>query len=153
MKKAILISLGICFITGGAFLMIYAYAGSSVGTGSARHLLSVDPIKPETLSKFRHTKWLKPSKRIRPFNTRYQSLENCKILKYRRYSRPRLLFWLIYYEAQYIKPDGNIVTGPAFGPLPFVAPNLFLIIPLILAGIIMFITGIVLKTGKITEST
>jgi hypothetical protein len=43
-------------------------------------------------------------------------------------------------------------TGPAFGPLPYIAPNLFLIIPLIVAGIVMLIIGIVLRKSKLIQT-
>ena len=142
--KIILISLGVCFILGGFGLLLLSYPASAVGTGSFTFLLAVDQIGPEELSQFRYTQWRKPSKGIRPFIFSPKSFEDCKILRYRRGSRPYWYVWVTYYEAEYMMPDGSKVIGPAFGPLPYVAPNLFLIIPLILAGIVMFVIGIVL---------
>ena len=123
--KIILITLGTCLIIGGFGLLLLSYPASAVGTSSFTFLLAVDEIDPEELSQFRYTQWRKPSKGIRPFIFSPKSFEDCKILRYCRGSRPHWYVWVTYYEAEYMMPDGIKVIGQAFGPLPYVAPNLF----------------------------
>ncbi|MBL7185628.1 MAG: hypothetical protein ISS70_04830 [Phycisphaerae bacterium] len=149
--KIILITLGILFIPIGIGLFALSLLPSAMYSGLMELRLSYDDVSAEKLAKFRYTSWREPSQNIRPFVQGPKSFEGCKILRYRRGTRLRWLGWLTYYEAEYLMPDGSLVIGPAFGPRPYAAPNIFVLGPLIVAGLIMFVAGIALISDKLAE--
>ena len=140
--KIILILLSSLLIIFGIWHLIFSYIVGKVDTGSVTFLLSEDRMEPETLSNFNYTVWLAPSDKIHPFAYGNKSFKDCKILRYRRGSWPHWFIWRTYYEAEYLLPDGSKVIGPAFGPLPYSAPNLLVSVPVLSAGIILMIIGI-----------
>lgn len=120
-----------------------------IDTNSVTVLLSQNRMDQEMLSEFDYTPWQEPTTEIRPFHFWDKSFADCKIIRYRRGSSPYLLMWRTYYEAEYQRPDGTIVNGPAFGPLPYTAPNLHIFASVILTGVVILAVGIVLlKTSK-----
>lgn len=150
--KTILITVGVLLVIAGVGLLGLIYKISKVDTYSVTVVLSEDRMSQEALSKLQYTSWLEPSRSIRPFVHGPKSFEGCRILRYRRGSRPNELFEYTYYEAQYLMPDGSMVIGPAFGPRPYTAPNLFLLGSLIVAGVIPLVVGIALRSGKAMET-
>jgi hypothetical protein len=144
--KGILITVGVIFIIAGVGLLGLVYRISEVDTHSVTVVLSEDRMGQEALAKFRFTSWQEPSGNIRPFVHGPKSFEGCRILWYRRGSRTNELFEYTHYEAQYRMPDGSQVIGPAFGPRPYTAPNLFLLGSLIVAGVIPLVVGIALRS-------
>jgi len=79
---------------------------------------------------------------IRPFLSERRSFENCRILRYRRGTWPHWLVRRTYYEAEYQRSDGTRVVGPVVGPRPYVAPNFLTHVPLITAGVVLFVAGV-----------
>lgn len=142
MKQTQLIVISCLVILFGIGHLVLSSIGGMVDTGSVKLLLSEDRIGPEMLSNFAYTSWHAPSEKIRPFAYRNKSFEDCEIVRYRRGFWPHWMMWRTYYEAEYLLPDGNKVIGPAFGPLPYSAPNLLVSIPTILVGVIILIIGI-----------
>jgi len=140
--KIILIPISVLTILFGIGHLLFSSIVGVIDTISVTTLLSEDRIGPETLSNFKYTSWCTPSARIRPFAYGNKSFEGCEIVRYRRGFWPRWFIWRTYYEAEYLLPGGSKVIGPAFGPLPYSAPNLLVSIPAIVAGIIMLIIGI-----------
>jgi hypothetical protein len=146
MMKIILIPLSSLPIIFGIWHLIFSYIVGKVDTGSVTIVLSGDGIEPEILLNFKYTPWRAPTNEIHPFVYGNKSFNDCKILRYRRGFWPHWLIWRTYYEAEYLLPDGSKVIGPAFGPLPYSAPNLLVSIPIISAGIIMLIIGIRMRS-------
>jgi hypothetical protein len=141
-----LILISVLVILFGLWQLVFSTIAGMVDTGSVTILLSGDGIDQEILSNFKYTSWRAPSRYIRPFVFRNKSFEGCEIVRYRRGFWPHWLVWRTYYEAEYLLPDGSKVIGPAFGPIPYSAPNLLVSIPTILVGIILLITGIKKKS-------
>jgi hypothetical protein len=156
MMKIILILISAFAIIFGIWHLIFSCIVGRVDTRSVTFLLSEDRIDTETLSNFKYTPWHAPSARIRPFAYGNKSLEGFKIVRYRRGFWPNWFIWRTYYEAEYLLPDGSKVIGPAFGPLPYSAPNLLVSIPVITAGIFILIIVIrkksELRTTNIKQS-
>jgi hypothetical protein len=150
--KIILISISVLTILFGVWHLVFSSIAGMVDTASVTILLSEDGIDEEILSNFRYTPWRFPSANIRPFSFRNKSFAGCKIIRYHRGFWPHWLVWRTYYEAEYLLPDGSKVIGPAFGPLPYSAPNLLVSIPAILVGIILLIIGIKKKSNNRRES-
>lgn len=149
--KTILITVGVLILVAGVGLLGLVYRIGEVDTHSVTVVLSEDRMGQEVLAKFRYTSWRESSGSIRPFVHGPKSFEDCKILRYRRGSRPNGFFRYTHYQAEYRMPDGSQVIGPAFGPLPYTAPNLFVLGPLIIGGVIILVVGIALRVDKLTE--
>ncbi len=150
--RTIFLTLGALLVLIGLGLFWFSYKIGAIDTYSVTVVLSEDRMSRELLSKFRYTSWREPSESIRPFVHGPKSFEDCKILRYRRGSRSNWLFRCTYYEAEYRMPDGSLVIGPAFGPLPYTGSNVFVLGPLILAGVVMLVAGIALRPVKATET-
>lgn len=140
--KKILILLSSLLIGFGVLLLAFSCIVSKVDTGSLKMILSADRINPEILANFKYSSWIAPSDKIHPFVYGKKSFADCKILRYRRGFWPHWFIWRTYYEAEYLLPDGSKVIGPAFGPLPYSAPNLLVSVPIISSGIILLIMGL-----------
>jgi hypothetical protein len=150
--RTILITLGVILALVGFGLFVWSLKISAIDNGSVTVLLSRDRIGPELMSRLRYTSWQEPSSGIRPFVQSPKSFEGCEILRYRKGTRSRWLMRFTYYEAEYRMPDGSLVIGPAFGPLPYTMPNLFVLGPLIVGGLIMLVAGIAARPRKMRES-
>jgi hypothetical protein len=135
----------------GIWHLVFSYIVSKIDTNSVIIILSGDGMDPEVLGNFKYTPWHEPSDKIRPFVYGKMSFADSKILRYRRGFWPHWLIWRIYYEAEYLLPDGSKVIGPAFGPLPYSAPNLLISVPIISAGIILLI--ICLRMKPVSKKT
>jgi hypothetical protein len=145
--KTILILLSLLLIIFGILHLTFSCIVGKVDTGSVTMVLSADSMDPEILAKFEYTPWMTPSAKIRPFVYGKKSFADCKIIRYRRGSRPHWFIWRTYYEAEYLLPAGSKVIGPAFGPLPYSAPNLLVSVPVLSAGIILLIIGLKMKAN------
>jgi len=45
---------------------------------------------------------------------------------------------LVFYEAEYRRPDGSITIGPAEGIIPYSAPNILVSLPTLALAIFLF---------------
>jgi hypothetical protein len=145
MIRMLLVVLGICVALIGLGLLYLSYTISSIDSAV---LLSQDRIAPETLAQFHFTPWCGPQEDVRPFVSDERSFNNCEILRYRRGTRRHWLVHYTYYEAEYQRRDGSRVTGPAVGPRPYAMPNFFIYVPLTIAGVLLFVAGLVVRSGR-----
>ncbi|UCD52600.1 MAG: hypothetical protein JSW27_08175 [Phycisphaerales bacterium] len=88
-----------------------------------------------------------PEPDIQPFVTDYESFDTYEMLRYRCGTRYHWLVRYNYYEAQYRRPDGSEVVGPAVGPQPYTAANFFTHVPLALAGVLLFAASFITRPG------
>lgn len=148
MIRMLLVILGICVALIGLGLLYLSYTISSIDGASVAVPLSHDRVAPETLAQFQFTPWCGPQEDVRPFVSDERSFNNCEILRYRRGTRRHWLVHYTYYEAEYQLRDGSRVIGPAIGPRPYTTPNFFIYVPLTIAGVLLFVAGLAVRSGR-----
>ena len=151
MKKHILTFLSILIILFGFVHFLFATFVSWVDTGSVKIEISRGQIDQKELLNFKFSEWRPPTEKIQPFICENKSYKNYKIIRYRKGSWPHWLVWRSYYEAEYLKPDGSKEIGPAFGPLPYTAPNLLVSISIVSIGLVLLVIGLFVKSYQSME--
>jgi hypothetical protein len=129
------------------------YVAATIDAGSVTSLIAQGRLDQETLSDFTFSEWRAPTEKIGPFTFNNRSYEGCEIVRYRRGSKPHWLVGHVYYEAEYLRPDGKKEIGPVFGPLPYTAPNLSVSISAAAIGLALLTISLFGKRNKGVERT
>jgi len=144
----LLMAAGIGIAVIGLGLLCWSCAISSADNASPAVLAAQDRIAPEMLAQFRFTPWQAPESDVQPFISAERRFDKRKIVRYRRGTRYHWLVHYTYYEAEYERPDGARVVGPAVGPQAYTTPNFLIHVPLALAGALLFVGGLLGRIGR-----
>jgi hypothetical protein len=113
---------------------------SCIDTGSVYLTLSRDDGTLESaIQTFSFTPWLTTKiLGVRPFVSKTLDFSASTIQRYRIGVSPHWLIWRTFYEAEYRKPDGSVMIGPAEGIIPYSAPNVLVSFPILVLAYFLF---------------